>query len=313
MKKFILKIVVFLVTSLLVTVVINFALNSYTRSRSKFKMEKQPKSIVVGHSHPECAFNDSLIQDFNNFSNSGETYFYTYVKTKKIILNNESIENVFVEFTNNNIYKSRDSLIFNDKNINYRYPKLDAFLEKKQQEILLKNNITAYLNALSQSKKKQILRIFESDFNFIDEFGGYLYLKRFKTDSLLNNIGERKNLKEKAINSFPFSKLDLSYLRKIIEFCEKNHRKVYLIRSPQHPRNRTMKNEIAFQYILHEEFNDVEFLDFVNFPLKNSEYGDLGHLNYLGAEKFSSWVDLLLKNGLLRERDKQSFINYQME
>ena len=77
---------IYLLTLLMFTLGINFTLNSYTRSKSQFDLKKQPKSIVVGHSHPECAFNDSLIQEFKNFSSSGESYFYTYPKLKNIIL-----------------------------------------------------------------------------------------------------------------------------------------------------------------------------------------------------------------------------------
>ncbi len=300
---------IYLLTLLMFTLGINFTLNSYTRSKSQFDLKKQPKSIVVGHSHPECAFNDSLIQEFKNFSSSGESYFYTYPKLKNIILNNDSIQNIFIEFTNNQISETMDEWIFGEKYMNYRYPKSDAFLEKEQQRILRNNSPAAYLNALSQSKKKQLLRVFKNDFDLTDELGGYLYLKRFNTDSILKYSTDKINMQENTIDSFPVSKLSLYYLRKMIDFCKKQQKKVYLIRSPQHFKCSAMKNEKVFQNILKKEFSDVEFLDFVNFPLKNSEYGDLGHLNYLGAEKFSVWIDFLLKKGLLEKTDKQNFIN----
>ena len=309
MKKFILKILIYLLTLLVFVLAVNFTLNTYTRSRAQFKLKKQPSSIVVGHSHPECAFNDSLIHGLKNFSSSGESYFYTYPKLKNIVLNNDSIQNIFIEFTNNQIYKDMDDWIFGKKFLHQYYPTFDAFLDKEQQRILFNNSPANFLNALSQSKKKQLFRVFKNDFDLTDEMGGYLYLKRFKTDSLLKHNRGKIHIQENTIDSFPVSKLSLCYLRKMIDFCRKQHKKVYLIRSPQHFRYSAMKNEKVFQHILKKEFSDVEFLDFVNFQLKNSEYGDLGHLNYLGAEKFSVWIDFLLKNGLLDKTDKQSFIN----
>jgi hypothetical protein len=38
-------------------------------------------------------------------------------------------------------------------------------------------------------------------------------------------------------------------------------------------------------------FRDVKFMDYVNFHLENNEYGNLEHLNYRGARKFSEFFD----------------------
>jgi hypothetical protein len=51
------------------------------------------------------------------------------------------------------------------------------------------------------------------------------------------------------------------------------------------------------------------FLDFADFPILNSEFGDLEHLNYRGAAKFSIWFNKLIESGLLQEPNKQLLIN----
>ncbi len=64
-----------------------------------------------------------------------------------------------------------------------------------------------------------------------------------------------------------------------------------------------------FKYILRNNFSDVVFLDFEKFPLNNSNYGDFGHLNYIGSEIFSRWFSYLLSNGLIEACDKQKFVD----
>ncbi len=89
---------------------------------AEFKLPDNPKYIVLGHSHPECAFNDSLIQNFKNLSQSGESYFYTYFKCKKILETNASIKVVFIEFTNNQLDETMNDWIWKDKYLKYRFP-----------------------------------------------------------------------------------------------------------------------------------------------------------------------------------------------
>ena len=64
--------------------------------------------------------------------------------------------------------------------------------------------------------------------------------------------------------------------------------------------------------MLKSKFSDTEFLDFSQFQLLNSEFGDLAHLNHKGATKFSIWFNNLLNNGLLEKDNKQKFIDNEM-
>ena len=94
------SIVILLIVGLL------FIENNYIERNANFKLEDKVKYVVFGHSHSECAFNDSLISSFKNLSEPGEAYFYTYQKLRNVILQNPEIETVFVEFTNNQVLLS---------------------------------------------------------------------------------------------------------------------------------------------------------------------------------------------------------------
>lgn len=105
------------------------------------------------------------------------------------------------------------------------------------------------------------------------------------------------------------SKTNIRYLRKIIDFCQTNKVKIFLIRSPQHPLYGDLRNELVYQNVLKKSFNDVDLLDFNNMKFPNSHYLDLHHLNYKGATKFSLMLNNLTQNGLLESDNKQAIIN----
>ena len=57
---------------------------------------------------------------------------------------------------------------------------------------------------------------------------------------------------------------------------------------------------------------NVEFLDFSKFPLENSEFGDLEHLNYKGAKVFSEWFNTIITKGVLLEYNPRETINREI-
>ena len=70
-------------------------------------------------------------------------------------------------------------------------------------------------------------------------------------------------------------------------------------------------NEKIYRRYILDTFSKTEFLDFKDFPLKNSDFYDLDHLNVDGSIKFSIFFNSLIKNGLLDKTEKQKFINEQ--
>ena len=159
MRKFIIKILVFSLMSLILLSGVIIASNILINKDSNFSFDKKINRIVLGHSHPEGAFNDSLISNTKNFARGGEHYFYTYLKAKTIIESNPHIKVVFLELTNNQI--STDMAMWIDDtqknlvNIPIFAPVMDfedhLFLIDvntlgyyKSQEIEIKNNLVGY-------------------------------------------------------------------------------------------------------------------------------------------------------------------------
>lgn len=135
-----------------------------------------------------------------------------------------------------------------------------------------------------------------------------MYSDREKADSLIAMSVQGSKIKEDT----GISEINIHYLEKILDLCTTNKVKVYLTRTPIHSRSDELLNEDRFQQILSSRFKTIEFLDFKRFPLADADFGDLEHLNYKGAKKFSLFFNLLMKENLLAQVEKQKFIDKEM-
>lgn len=285
------------------------ASNILINKDSNFSIDKKINRIVLGHSHPEGAFNDSLISNTKNFARGGEHYFYTYLKAKTIIESNPHIKVVFLELTNNQI--STDMAMWIDDtqknlvNIPIFAPVMDfedhLFLIDvntlgyfKSQEIVIKNNLNFLLY-----RKKNILAQ--------RDWGGFYANPRQKVDSIIRS-NEMVKLKPNSTKIEVLDTTNLQYIDKIALLCKNKGVKLFLIRSPLHPKYTFFDNELQLQKIIKTRYSKLIFLDFNDFYLLNEEYSDLEHLNYKGAKKFSLFFDSLIKKGLLQSSNPEQMV-----
>ncbi|MEP1487168.1 MAG: hypothetical protein ABJK28_01920 [Algibacter sp.] len=282
------------------------------KRKSNFKISKNSKYVIFGHSHSQFAFNPYYINNISNLSEGGESYFYTYQKVKNVLNQNPQIEIVFVEFSNNQIDEDMDQWIWGDKYIDTNYPIFSPFMNFEDNRILLSNNFIGYIRAIPNSLNNRVSQILKKNYDYSKNLGGYEDLIRNKTDSLLANSRVNENImihnKLQEVSNY-----NIKYLSKIVDVCRDYGKKVILIRSPQHDKYIGYQNEQKYQLILNNNFQLIEFLDFSKFPLKNSEFGDLEHLNATGAKIFSKWFQDILVKGVLEKEKKQVFINSQIK
>jgi hypothetical protein len=304
MKKIILKLF-FLFFIGFIFVFIFFKIEAYLFNKNvSFKINPDTDYVVFGHSHAETALNDSLITNFENFSRSGDAYFYIYPKVKKIIKENKNLKVVLIEFSNNQVTKIMNEWTWGDRFISTKFKEYEPFIDMQDQYVLLNHNFPKYYDLFFDIRKINFWKMINKNYSMsnYNQFGGYNYLVRDKTDSLINNLTNTKI-------DFGKSKINIDYLEKTINFLKKQNIKVILIRTPIHSRSLENKNELVFKEIIKESFSSVEFLDFNAFNLENKQFGDLEHLNYRGAKVFSLWFDSLIKKGLFDKKNKQDFID----
>jgi hypothetical protein len=288
----------------------NFFLGENLKDRIKYTLHAPVKYAVLGHSHPECAFNDSLIPGMRNFALSGEAYFYNYLKIKSMLAAGVRFDVAFIEYSNNSLSPDVCKWIWDDENLSRSYPRFSPFLNLSGNFTIFQMNAAGWLNAYCLSMKWRLDKLFDPEVNYLEYSGGYKWLVRNEMDSLLKarmseytseTVNETKNLQICNVNRF--------CLREMINLLRDNHVKVYLIRSPLHPFYPGFENENEYDSIYQNDFSDVELIDCAHFPLQDEEYGDFEHINHLGAKKFSLAFNDLLLQGLLDSSNKQSMVD----
>lgn len=305
MKGFIKKIIGFHVAAIAAIIIIVLLVNYVVKANANFEFEKSKTRLVLGHSHSACSINDSIVSNTINLSGSGESYFYNYQKAEKLLADNKQIKTVFIEFTNNQVDSVMDDWIWSYEKMSYFLPFYSPFMEREEFELLFKNNSTDLVSSYSVATRKNLFRIVKTDYNYIDELGGYDPTKLSKIDEMITN----NRIEPIISSSHTLSDTNLLYLRKIIDLFKENNIAVYLIRSPQHPIYPDTINEAVFKNVLKTKFSDVEFLDFDAMDFPNSHYLDPQHLNYYGAKEFSILFNNLLNDGLLTSNNRQIAID----
>jgi hypothetical protein len=310
MGSFLNKTTVFILTSMLLLTCIILIPDFLVKKFSKFNINKGYKIVLFGHSHSECAFNDSLISGFKNLSHSAEPYFYTYQKVKKVISQNNQVETILIEFSNNQIDEKMDEWTWGYKYMSNMFPQYASFMDPADLELLFNKNPKDFINCVSILARQNIFRAVTLNYSFSGSIGGYLKINNPKPLELNNKA--LSLTKDTVSKRTVLSITNLKYLRKTIDYCRQKNKNVFLVRSPQHRGYEYMKNEKVFMTIKKTYFQDVDFLDFNNFPLKDDEFADLGHLNFKGASKFSDYVNKLISSGVLEPGKKQVLINMAM-
>lgn len=310
MRQFVKLSLVFSLLLLVLTVLLIEVPESYLENRASFKLPQDSKFIVIGHSHSECSFNDTLIDDLRNLSGSGESYFYTYLKTKQVLEQNPLIETVFIEFTNNQVSPIMDDWTWDDEHMNHRYPKYSPFMNRKEKITLASNNFTGFIASNFKTAKEGVGRILSKDYQYIRETPlSKPASNEHILDSLILDAKKKGPLKKDS----KLSEVNVDYLRKIVKLCKENDKNIVLVRSPLHSSYRGYSNESLYHKIRKKYFSDINYLDFSSVSLDDSNFYDLEHLNEKGAKAFSLWFDAFLKKNPDLDSVNEVYLDLNLE
>jgi hypothetical protein len=310
MKQFLIKTISFSGFALIVIFVILFSSNILISNNQFHKIDSSIKILFLGHSHPEEAINDSIIVSSRNFARGGEHNFYTFLKARKLIESNKNVKFVFLEFTNNQLSNNMIKWITDYDKTAVFFPNYTSAMNWEDHLFLFKKKQINYLKIQQNIFFNNINFLINRERNVLSrrDWGGFYANKRQKVAAILNSQLKSGSIKINDLN-FELDDTNLIFIDKIKELCENKGVKLFLIRSPQHSKYKFYDNEAILQKIKETRYSDIPFLDFNNFPLNNSEFADLEHLNYKGATKFSLFFNKLITDGLLDSNDPEEMVN----
>jgi hypothetical protein len=286
MKKFLFKILIFFILNLVILILL-LSTVYFIVSSSSFKVSKEKNMLIVGDSHTECAIDDSIFSHSINISQSGTAYLYSYIKLRKFLNENQHIDTVLISFHGGSIQKSIDEWVLSDTRILTHIPNYVSLLQIK--ELLLFINKPSFYSAVIKMPVKHIRGILKfvikRTLTYKDLYiGGYLKLDRDK----LQRAIELEENREMTINEY--SEYQLEYLFKIIELCNNKGVELILFNSPTYNPEKYGNLPLLANYY-NTYFSDITYLDFSAFVLPDYGYGDIGHLNFKGAEIFSQYLE----------------------
>ncbi|MFC0516041.1 hypothetical protein ACFFGT_17610 [Mucilaginibacter angelicae] len=296
MHRFLIKTITFALVGCLLILAIALIPGFMVNKFSKFGIKNNSTIALFGHSHSECAYNDTLIPKLTNLSHSAESYFYTFQKVKKYLSQNPQITTVLIEFSNNQIDTKMDDWTWGYTYMSNMFPQYASFMGVSDFELLAKHNSKYFMNCIGLAARTNLIKALSFNYDYTGKTGGYFKIEGSKP--LPSSNPANGNIKTSS-NKNTISTTNLQYLRKIIDYCTNMHKTVFLIRSPQHPLYEYRHNEAEFSLIRERYFGEIKFLDFNNYPLKNDDFADFGHLNFKGALKFSAYINQRIINGML--------------
>jgi hypothetical protein len=266
----------------------------FINSKASFKLPQDKNILVIGDSHTECAIDDNIFTRSVNVSQSGTAYLYTYCKLKKFLDENPQIDTVLLSFHYRFTKYIENSWMFSDEIIADKIPAYITLMSKEELLIYL-NNETFIKSILQMPQKnlKSILKFIQTgNISHTDlNIGKYLRLDRDNLQEDINNYNKISTYQQNEI----LSEYQTNYLLKIAALCKTKQVELILINTP-------MYNVHKYGNI--EELNNfydtylkgTKYLDCSGYSLPDSCYGDVGHLNYKGAEVFSLYLRDNLQN-----------------
>jgi len=290
MRKFLIKLAFFILPPIIILVLSEIFINNFLNNNSFYKINDSSNILILGNSHSECALNDSVIDHSINLSNAADCYFYTYYKLKKIIEANPNIHTLILEYTNIDFSKEMDIWLYGEKYLVCKYPKYSHLISIQDKMFLFHKNPGAYFNACKDALMEKVLFLFDSNIQAYKklDWGGYLYLERNEIPKIKKEFQKSDVPKSNSISTF-----NIVYLKKIVNYCKANNIKLIFFRSPLHILyKRCYETELT--NLLKKDFYNITFWDYSNYSFEDYEYGDLEHLNYKGAKRFSKVINLRL-------------------
>jgi len=236
-----------------------------------------------------------LINHAINLASSADAYFYTYYKLRKLAEANPDIHTVLLGYIDDFFLKDGDEYTYGEEYMGNKHPKYCQLISVKDKLFLFFKRPGVFLIATRDAIKQDYILIFKKPGKsyFTLNWGGYLYLTR---DKLPKNLAllTGPDIPDKRSGLSSISPLNIRYLKMIADYCNSKKINLIIFRPPLH--KFCVRNDEEFANLLKNDIKNVGYLYYSNFSMEDSDYGDLSHLNYKGARKFSNIISLKLNN-----------------
>jgi len=295
MNTFVKKLSIFLALLAILSIVfITISFITIQNQASTIRFEEHISTIIIGDSHTQTAINDSIFPNSLNISMSGEHFFYSYLKLKRILPNNKKIKNVYLGVSYHSFSGMYDKFVFNYSKTKLMFPRYFSLFTIEDFKYLVKHNSFKAVKILPEVFREHVHLLYITH----PEIEDYPFMGNFekRSKSKLNYTTVNKAIKSHYLtgkgNNQSISKTQSKWLHEIINLCKNKDIVLYLINTPI---SKDYKQEIPDLFLKNYEKNidsallniTVKHLDYSQFELPKHCYGDGDHINQFGAEIFT--------------------------
>ncbi|WP_234110734.1 hypothetical protein [Chryseobacterium sp. R2A-55] len=292
MKLFLKKTGLFLSITLVTVLVVIFASKAIALRLFNFH-QPMIETVILGDSQTQCGLDDKILPHTLNLSESADTYFYSYVKLKRMLEHNSQIKKVVLGFADHNLTENQDRWLHDNEINSFKLPIYFFMFDKNDLFDFAKINkaqIIVHSHTILKRNFSHLLRIYRHE--KIEKFGigGFLALSKEakKEEQKIQNRNVQKTLQP--------SSLDSKYLLKIYALCQSKKISLELISLPQfentlqkkaHNIDELRPYKKRADLYWHENLPNANYVDFSNYQLQTKDFADGSHLNKNGAVLFS--------------------------
>jgi hypothetical protein len=305
MRKFLKRVFIF---TILTISIISLSAILYYNIKDKYfinnnlQLKSGVTTLIIGDSHAETTFDDSIIPHSQNIAFHAEHFLFTYFKLKKVLEANPQIKKIIISYGPHNISKGADVTLFSMDRTSRSFARYFMLLNREAVWDIYSPSQNWRINYLKwkyyipfqlKLEAKLISKLVQGkfiklkDFPFIGKF--YASSKHVFADVNTPIQGHYYNKGELLKKS----DLAIKYLYKIADLCEENNVKIILINTPVHKKYHELIPKYFSDYYtvltskIINKYNNIEFIDYSQYHLPDEYFGDYHHVNVKGAEVIS--------------------------
>lgn len=234
--------------------------------------------LFLGNSRIQYGINDDSLHNVLNLGLNADNYFFSYLKLKLMKKYNPQINTVYLGYDKASIFhyfKSSEDKF---------HPFYWDLLDSQDINFIIKEDRTCLSSPLHWLKILYPLLSFTKKIDIKElGIGGYTPLKRDKLQQAIQNYQQTKE--EDTIEQ-----KQMTYLTKIVHFCQENNIQLYFINMPSYPISYNKEIDCRLDSLAATQYPKIKYYDYEFIHLPDSCYGDIYHINYKGANTFTNFL-----------------------
>ncbi len=289
MKKFLLKIILF-TSPLFIFILFSFIFFLFKSQKIDAKMKRiaeEYECVLMGDSQIQRLKAEMFTPNTINLASSGEPYFFTYNKIKKLLNNEDSkIKKIILGVSAHNFGASYDRLCDVTLPVGKHMLKIHLYFFSL-------DNYSDFVNV----HNFPVYELFSAIYYRTPAFGGeYESDKSHPTMEIINSIFE--NHYESLVRAKKNKYFQRKYLYKIDSICTQKNVDLILVSTPYHSE---YKKKVPAEYydFLNETIKKIPDSNYISFLSEETDPGllsDANHLNKRGAVIYTDIINQKIKS-----------------